>query len=138
MTWEIWLRVGTNPEPVLNIFRTEAAYRGLQVGPRIIRFPDRAVTLAIGTVEQIRSSWIILDMMAELRLAKECPTTFIDMEPFEQAQWTKAAVARLKAPPADAVAVCMLDTGVNNGHPLLSPASPGRTRPDLLSKRAES
>ena len=146
VTWEIWLRVGADPEPTLNIFRIEAAHRGLQVGPRVIRFPDRAVTLAHGTVEQIRESWILLDMMAELRLAKECPTTFIDMEPFEQAEWAKETAARLKPPSADAVAVCLLDTGVNNGHLLLSPALhqdhiltcfPAKPKADLIGHGTE-
>jgi Subtilase family len=122
VNWEIWLRVQTDPEPILNIFRVEAEHRGLKVGPRVIRFPERVVTLAHGTVEQIRSSWILLDMIAELRLAKECPTTFIDMAPYEQAEWVRETVGRLKPPPGDAGAVCILDTGVNNGHPLLAPA----------------
>jgi hypothetical protein len=122
VNWEIWLRVRSDPEPILNIFRVEAEHRGLTIGPRVIRFPERVVTLAIGSVEQIRSSWLLLDMIAELRLAKECPTTFIDMEPHEQAEWVRAAVARLRPPPIDAGSICLLDTGVNNGHPLLSPA----------------
>jgi hypothetical protein len=146
VNWEIWLRMGTNPEPVLGIFRTEAAHRGLQVGPRVIRFPDRAVTLAYGTVEQIRSSWLLLDMIAELRLAKECPTTFIDMEPFEQAEWAKEAAVRVRPPTEDAVAVCLLDTGVNNGHPLLYSALrddhvltcfPSKPKADLIGHGTE-
>jgi hypothetical protein len=125
VVWEVWLRIGQDSDPTLNIFRAEAEHRGMQPGKRVIRFPDRAVILAEGTADQIRSSWIMLDMIAELRLAKECPTSYVDLEPFEQAEYAKLALDRLTAPAADAVAVCILDTGVNHGHMLLSPALNG-------------
>lgn len=125
VTWEVWLRIGNDAEATLNLFRTEAGHRGMRPGNRVIRFPDRLVILAEGTAEQIRSSWILLDMIAELRLAKECPTSYIDLEPHEQAEYAKLAFDRLSPPSEDAVAVCILDTGVNSGHMLLSPALRG-------------
>ncbi len=125
VTWEVWLRTGKNYEGTLDIFRTEAEFRGLAVSKRSIRFPDRAVILATGTAEQLRASLIILDIIAELRLAKECPTAFVRMDPAEQAEWTKEALERITPPSAEAVSVCILDTGVNFKQPLLEVALDG-------------
>jgi len=124
LNWEVWLRAVPSAETAINIFRTEAATLGLTVSPRVIHFPDRAVILAHGTAAQLGSSLQLLDVMAELRLAKECPTDFLSrhMRHGEQAEWAREAAARVVAPPAGAVAVCLLDTGVDFGQPLLAPA----------------
>ncbi len=80
--------------------------------------------LAHGTAAQLGSSLQLLDVVAELRLAKECPTKFISrhMHRPEQAEWAQEAAARVEPPAADAVAVCLLDTGVDFGQPLLRAA----------------
>ncbi len=124
LNWEVWLRASPSPEPALNVFRTEAEAVGLTVGRREIRFPDRLVLLAHGTAAQFGSSLQLLDVVAELRLAKECATDFISrhMQRSEQADWAREAASRIVAPPEDAVAVCILDTGVDHGQPLLAPA----------------
>ena len=92
--WEVWLRTVPNPEGVLNVFRTEAGTLGLTVGHRVIHFPDRLVILAHGTSAQPGSSRQLLDVIAELRLAKECPTNFISrhMRGPEQVEWAQEAV----------------------------------------------
>ncbi len=63
-----------------------------------------------------------LDVIAELRLAKELPTSVLEMEPVERAVWAKDLAHRITAPPPDAPAVCILDTGLNAAHPLLASA----------------
>ncbi len=120
--WEVWLRAQGQADVALNIFRREAQTAGMTVGERTIHFPDRAVILAFGTVNQFRSSIVLLDVLAELRRAKECPTEFLTMTPFEQAQWVADALQRVQGPPPVSPAVCVLDTGVNREQPLLSVA----------------
>ncbi|MFO0809001.1 MAG: S8 family peptidase [Gemmataceae bacterium] len=120
--WEVWLRTGRVADLSLNVFRVEAARVGMPVGPRHITFPDRAVVVAFGTQGQMAQSVELLDVVAELRRAKECPTTFINMTPREQTAWAAAAKERVVPPAPDANSVCVLDTGVNAGQPLLSPA----------------
>ncbi|HJZ57165.1 MAG TPA: S8 family peptidase [Gemmataceae bacterium] len=121
--WEVWLRTPSASEVGSNIFRSEANRIGLSVGPRQISFPDRTVLIAFGTREQLAESVELLDVVAELRRAKECPTAFIETTPREQTDWVTSVLTRLTAAPASANAVCVLDTGVNIGHPLLAPAS---------------
>jgi hypothetical protein len=43
------------------------------------------------------------------------------MRPDEQVQWLEHAQANLVLPPGESPVVCILDTGINNGHPLLQP-----------------
>lgn len=122
LCWEVWLRTKANPEPDLNIFRAEANSQGLTVHPRFLTFPDRTVILVTGTANQLEASLDLLDLIAELRLAKECPTAFTNMRFHEQAEWVDEAVTRIIPPAKDAVAVCVLDSGVDYGQPLLAPA----------------
>lgn len=122
LCWEVWLRTKANPEPDLNIFRAEADKQGLLVHPRFLTFPDRTVILVTGTAKQLEASLDLLDLIAELRLAKECPTAFTNMRFHEQAEWVQDAVSRIIPPATDAVAVCVLDSGVDYAQPLLAPA----------------
>lgn len=118
--WEVWLR-GEDDDSLAK-FRAHAQEEQLQVGDKHLRFPDRLVVLAYGTREQMTGSIELLDVLAELRLAKEMPATFMQMGANEQAEWARDLADRITNPSQNAPAVCLLDTGVNAGHPLLKPA----------------
>ncbi|WP_438033752.1 S8 family peptidase [Sorangium sp. So ce204] len=118
--WEVWLR--GEGDDLLARFREYAQKVKLQVGDEQLRFPDRLIVLAYGTREQMTGSIELLDVIAELRLAKEVPTSFVRMNVIEQEGWAKDLKDRITAPSPDAPAVCIVDTGVNAGHPLLEPA----------------
>ena len=118
--WEVWLR--GEGDHLLASFRRYAQQAKLDVGDGQLRFPDRLVVLAYGTREQMSGSIEILDVVAELRLAKEVPSTFVRMNADEQEDWAKHLEDRITGPSPEAPAVCLLDTGVNAGHPLLRPA----------------
>jgi hypothetical protein len=118
--WEVWLRERTNPHDVSDQFRELAAAAGIDVSVREIRFPERRVLLARASIEQLSLLENLFDVLAELRLAKWLPSEFVALPPREQSEWIDAALTRIQSPPANAPAVCHLDTGVNRGHPLLS------------------
>jgi hypothetical protein len=118
--WEVWLRASGEQSP-WDTFRLLAEDKGLQVGTETIRFPDRLVGLVFGTATQLSSSAEMLDLMAELRKAKENPAAFIGLTPKEQAEWVEAFLPRLTPPSGDAPAVCLLDGGVIL-NPLVRPA----------------
>jgi hypothetical protein len=61
------------------------------------------------------------DAIAELRKAKDTPSIFLEMPSIEQAEWAKDLRERVLPPQEDAVAVCLLDTGVNGRHRLIEP-----------------
>jgi hypothetical protein len=124
--WEVWMR-GESGD-LLARFRDYAQKVQLDLGNNQLRFPDRLVVLAYGTREQMIDSIELLDVIAELRLAKEVPTSFMRMSASEQEGWTKDLEGRMLSPSSAAPAVCIIDTGVNAGHPLLKPAI---SKPDL-------
>jgi hypothetical protein len=64
----------------------------------------------------------VLNDLAEVRRAKETAMVFVDMSPEEQGEWATELLERTRPSPADAPAVCVLDTGVTRAHPLLAAA----------------
>ena len=121
--WEVWLPVRGNREAVVADFRRLAETSQCQVSQHQINFPERTVVLMFGSQNQLSNSVMMLNCIAELRRAKETAEFFDGMTPFGQQEWVDEALGRLSVPPdVDAVPrVCLLDTGVNRGHPLLSP-----------------
>jgi hypothetical protein len=69
-----------------------------------ISFPERDVVLALAdeaTMERlVRNS----DAIAELRLAKDTPTLFLEMKAVEQADWAANLASRTNPPSATAPA----------------------------------
>ena len=120
--WEVWLRVGRDREATLNTFKHYATHLGLRVGSEYISFPDRTIALVYANKEQMSKSVDLLNCIAELRKAKETAVPFVQMPPAEQFEWVKETLSRLSAPDNTYSSVCILDTGINNKHPLISPA----------------
>lgn len=115
--WEVWLRRQDGNE--LERLMEFAAVQQLDVAPRRLMFDDRIVTLVRGTPAQLAASIDVLNDVAELRKAKETATVFVNMCPEDQGAWAKELRDRVTPPTAQAPAVCVLDTGVMRGHPLL-------------------
>src|SRR5208337_750880 len=120
--WEVWLRTGKDRQAILNFFKEYAGKIGLRIGSDHISFPDRSIVLAYGGREQMSKSVDLLNCVAELRKAKETADVFTGMTPNEQSAWTEDVLARLKVAGGNVPAICILDTGINNGHPLIAPA----------------
>lgn len=121
MWWEVWLRVGHDREAFAGFFRKHAEKLGLELG-REINFPERTVIAAKGTKAQISRSVTLLNCIAELRRAKETADFFSAMGAVEQFKWIDSALLQIQKTGPLSSAVCLLDTGVNNAHPLLSMA----------------
>ena len=119
--WEVWLRRDAERG---ELQRLEAFARrtAIPLGTRHLLFPDRTVCLVRARARQLTVALAVLgDSLAELRKAKSAEAFFIDLPPAEQALWTDDATRRLTPPANDAPAVCLLDTGVTQAHPLIAP-----------------
>jgi len=115
--WELWIRQG-------HVEAFDAVIHGLEIpaSPQRLVFPDREVRLVLGDEITIARLFLNSDAIAELRRAKDTPALFVDWSNVEQAAWSSDLAARLVIPQNRDVVVCVLDTGVTQAHPLLSPA----------------
>ncbi|WP_061270179.1 S8 family peptidase [Leptospira interrogans] len=120
MWWEVWL--ATRPdleEDVLTYFSSNAEKFNLRIRPGSIKFPERYVILVKGKKSDLAASFDMLNCISELRKPKGTPHFFMSLPPTEQVQWSQELTERLIVPNKNSPAVCLLDTGVNNGHPLI-------------------
>jgi hypothetical protein len=115
--WEVWLRRSDGNE--VQRLESFAANFGIVVGSRRLVFDSRVIVLVQATATQLASALNVIDDFAELRAAHVNAGFFTGLSPAEQADWIDDLVKRTEPAPDDAPASCILDTGVNRGHPLL-------------------
>ncbi|WP_181233375.1 S8 family peptidase [Enhygromyxa salina] len=119
--WEVWLYVGANDHAaVKQQFADEAASARLEVNPRMLVFPERAIVLVWGSHEQWQRHARLFLHVAELRRAKPLNSEYVESSPRFQRELIDDLVDRVVRPSPHAPAVCLLDTGVAHGHPLLA------------------
>lgn len=121
-TWEVWLRKSDQLDH-LERLRGFAAGHDLTVSQESITFVDRVIVLVSGKGRDLARSADILGSIAELRLAKTTAEFFTRMSAIDQQAWVDDLAGRLQQPQANAPYICLLDTGLNNGHPLLQPVA---------------
>jgi hypothetical protein len=114
--WEVWVRDGR-----LETFRHVAQRLNVTVKDHTISFPERDVVLALADETTMARLVDNSDAVAELRIAKDTPTLFLEMRPVEQADWARDLADRIEAPDAVAPAICLLDSGATRAHPLIEP-----------------
>lgn len=115
--WELWLRRQDGKE--LERLLEFAGLAGFEIGQRRLSFDDRIVVLARATTQQLAGSLDVLNDLAEVRKAKESAARFEDASPGEQVGSAEDLRNRTTVADGDTPAVCVLDTGVSRGHPLL-------------------
>lgn len=116
--WEVWLRNRDGNE--LARLSAFAEAEGLPTSPHYLGFGDRTVVLVAATIEQISNAFRALDDIAELRRPHDVANFLPGLPSFEQAEWIADLQGRIVPGAADAPAVCVVDTGVQEGHPLLA------------------
>lgn len=114
--WEVWLRDGR-----VQNFRAVAARLNVAVKPHVVSFPERDVVLALADRPTMARLVEHTDAVAELRASKDSPSFFLNMRPVEQAEWAGDLAERASPPSALAPAVCVLDSGCTQAHPLIAP-----------------
>lgn len=118
--WEVWLRRSDGAE--LERLTDFAERADFVVGGRQLVFDSRIIVLVRASATQLASALDIIDDLAELRGARVSSAFFDGLPPDEQAEWVDDLLARTTYAPGASPAVCVLDTGVNRGHPLLEAA----------------
>jgi hypothetical protein len=121
--WEIWFRKTNNDGVRLeNVFHNLREI-GADISPQTLEFPEHRVRLVRATARQLSSSLLLLDNLAELRKPQQINDfiTSRNVDFREKQDWLQDLVDRTDANISDdSVIVCLLDSGVNNQHPLLA------------------
>ena len=116
--WEVWLRRRDGRERErLDAF---AARNDLRTSAHYLGFGDRTVVLLRATLRQLAETFDALDDIAELRRPHEVASFLTELPAAEQQDWVDDLLQRVQAADVDAPVVCVLDTGVQDSHPLLS------------------
>ena len=87
----------------------------------IISFPERAVVLIKANKKHLINIIKNSDQIAEFRKAKETARFWLEQANIDQTDWVKDLNNRLLVNKNSQISVCLLDTGVNNGHLLVFP-----------------
>lgn len=114
--WEVWFRRNTTER-----FRQLAAEMGLVVGSYPLIFPEDVALFVEASPEQLGALVEATVSVSRIARAKRPAEFFLSLEGTQQAAYADQLVARLQANPNSEVALCILDTGVRQDHPLLSP-----------------
>jgi hypothetical protein len=121
--WEVWLTNKGNRELAAADFTKLANAVGCTVSDSRVDFPERTVVLMYGSENQFSQSVMTLNCVAELRRAKDTAEFFDGMDNEEQHEWQADLLARTTFPNLhdNTPRICLIDSGVNNGHSLLAP-----------------
>lgn len=119
---EIWLRcTDDNIVPIYNSFVERCEEFGIEYNEKKIIFPERMVVLAKVNNKHLSDLISTFEYIAELRRAPE-PTGFFEkLSGSQQKEVIDEILSRTTFFDSN-TSVCILDTGVNSAHPLISSA----------------
>jgi len=120
---EAWLNVNTKDqkeESQIAIFKTTLENIGIEYKNNSIIFPERAVLLINADKDRLVELMMQSDLLAEFRAGQEPAGFWMNESSIAQQSWVEDLLRRIELVDSN-VKVCVLDTGVNNGHQLLQP-----------------
>ncbi|MBP5116512.1 S8 family peptidase [Pseudomonas protegens] len=112
--WECWC-ISSRAEKV----RIVSNRLRLRVSEEVLAFPDVDVLLIYANPLEMSILISNTDAVEELRKATDSPYFFTRLASVDKQNWTYDLVSRVIPPALDSPAVCVLDNGVNQAHPLL-------------------
>lgn len=118
---ELWLRTeDVNADEIVTSTKEICINIGVETNNERLDFPERTVIVIRANQAQLQELFEQSDHFAELRLAKEPVSFWSSLYPFEQTEAIDNLLNRVVHDDKN-VSVCILDSGINNGHRLLEP-----------------
>jgi hypothetical protein len=134
--WEVWLARIDQPGRISRlkpgsqglqppVHRPQAALqavaeeRGWRMASGLLTFPDNVVALVQTTASELATLLSTSAIPSELHRAR-VTSEILSIEPLNQDEFVSDLAGRIKGADPGASAVCVLDTGVMTGHPLLN------------------
>jgi len=120
--WEVWFRRTNNDGPRLEHVYQNLQEIGAQISPQTLEFPEHRVRLVRASARQLSTSLFLLDNLAELRKPQEINdfVTSRNVDYAQKQEWLQDLLNRTDSNiGGNGVVICLLDSGVNNRHPLL-------------------
>lgn len=129
--WEVWFRRTNNDnERMARVFQNLIEV-GCEIGVSELQLVEHRVRLIKGTAHQLAQSLLLLDNLSELRKPQEI-TDFIfhkDVDYEDKRDYLEDLIGRTESTlDGNSTLVCLIDSGVNNQHPLISPFLPDSHR----------
>lgn len=120
---EAWLNIDSKKETDLQLeqFISTLTNIDIEYKSNTVMFPERAVFLINSNRNQLVELMIQSDLLAEFRSGQETAGFWMNETSVEQQEWVENLINRLDIKEDSNVKVCILDTGVNNGHQLIKP-----------------
>lgn len=121
--YEVWIRTNDSEDIANQHIKFVDTLRVLQIRCKedsILTFPERSVFLVNANIESLTRLLQSSDQLAEIRAAKVLAGFIVDECRAEQQEWVEDIHNRVVTKAESKSTVCVLDTGVNNGHPLLA------------------
>ncbi|MFQ5615463.1 MAG: S8 family peptidase [Anaerolineales bacterium] len=116
---EVWL--SSDKDEIIERFDALMQQHQIEIAEGFIKFPERVVKMILATRAQMEQLIELSDDIAEFRLGKEVASFFIELENREQFERVRELLGRTEIDENTDVVVCILDSGVNNGHLLIQP-----------------
>jgi hypothetical protein len=121
---EVWLNVNTKDkqeQEQIALFQVTLERIGIEYkNNSYILFPERAVLLINANREQLIELMLQSDLLAEFRAGQEPAGFWVAESKVEQQAWVDDLLNRIQLVDSN-IKICLLDSGVNNGHQLLQP-----------------
>lgn len=117
---EVWLRTDKDEDgSTFQDYSFLLDAIGIKHKETFILFPERMVTLVYANNNDLTNLMSKFDGLAEIKEAPLAASFFTNLSPADQQEWIDDLRKRISFEPGQA-SICILDTGLSSGHPLLS------------------
>lgn len=130
--WEVWLDKKHKKDVRLDLLPWLSDV-GIQIGQQWIDFPEHTVGLIKASARTLSETLLYSDSLSELRKPRETAEFFTYLNRLEQNEWMGDLRKRVQNLTQETeISVCLLDSGLTRGNPLLEDLIPERNLDSII------